>query len=109
MANTLCDALLRQLQQVALRSVVRRGDTLAPVPGSLVVELSMGAPSRTMLPARLRWKSATSEGWETGPEMTLSVSDAELSASMMPRLAQDLLKISALPLPDAKPGAAPKG
>lgn len=101
-SDALCEALFQQLHQIAPRSIVRRGQDLAPVSGSLLVELSVGAPSRTALPARLRWKSASSGGWETGPEMTLSVSDAELSASMMPRLARDLLQISALPLADAK-------
>lgn len=109
MTEALCDALYRQLQQSAPHSVLRRGQDLASVPGSLVVELSVGAQSRTMLPARLRWKTATTGGWETGPEMTLSVSDTAVSDTMMPRLAQDLLQISDLPLLGAKSGADPKG
>lgn len=110
-SQALCHAVHQHLQQAAPRSVVRRGpdleanpETVPAIPGSLLVKLSLGAQSPIALPARLRWKTKTSGGWETGPEVTLSVSDAELSAAMMIHLARDLVKISALPLPGAKPG-----
>jgi hypothetical protein len=99
----LCRAVQAQLQQIAPTSVVRATNQaqVPPMPGSLLVQVIVGPQSPIALPARLRWKRQASGGWHTGPEVTLSVSDTQLSAAMMTRLARDLVKISALPVSGA--------
>lgn len=99
MGQALCGALQEALQQAVPHALIRPGEDVAPLAGSLAIRLVPGRETRSALEAHLQWKTTQGAGWETGPDVSLQASDVALRPQMMPQLARDLIKASKLPLP----------
>ena len=101
MRQALCGALQEALQEVVPHAVIRTGDSVAPLAGSLAIRLVPERETRHAMAARLHWKSDQTADWVMGPDVALDSADVALRPHMMKQLAQGLLKVSKLPLPAA--------
>ena len=99
MQQALCGALQLALQQAVPHAVIRMGDSVAPVAGSLAIRLLPERETRHAMAARLSWKTDQAADWVMGPDVALDSADVALRPHMMEQLAQGLLKVSKLPLP----------
>lgn len=97
--QALCGALQQTLQQAVPHGLIRTGEDVAPMPGSLALRLVPTHETRHGLSAHLEWKTIQTEAWQTGPDVTLDSPDVALRAGMMTRLAAGLVRASDLPLP----------
>lgn len=103
----LCDALRQALKQAVPHAMLRDGEEIAPLPGSMALKLVPGRETRHSIAAHLEWKTTAGAAWQTGPEVALDSPDVALRVGMMTRLAPDMIRVSKVPLPgtDANTGA----
>lgn len=97
--RALCDALKQALRQASPHAVIRDGEEVAPMAGSLALKLVAVRETRHGIVTQLQWKTTPGAGWETGPEVALDSPDVALRGSMLSRYAEGLIRASRLPLP----------
>lgn len=105
--QALCDALRQALKQAVPHAMLRYGEEIAPMPGSMALKLVPVRETRHSIAAHLEWKTTAGAAWQTGPEVALDSPDVALRVGMMTRLAPDMIRVSKVPLPgtDVNTGA----